>query len=53
MSWTGPAKDTANTYPLMVAGLTLMGISQSLITLGCHTYLIKGVNVDANETGET
>jgi hypothetical protein len=28
-----------------------MGISQSLISLGTHAYLIKGVQVDSNEDG--
>ena len=28
-----------------------MGISQSLVIMGCHTYLLKAINVDVNEDG--
>ena len=36
----------------MLSGLVLMGISQSLITLGGHTYMIKAINEDLNDMGE-
>ena len=37
----------------MWGSLVLMGISQSLITMGGHTYLLKAINIDINEQGET
>ena len=46
----GDTKSETNTFVYMLVSLILLGVSQSLITLGCHTYLIKGVRVASGET---
>lgn len=52
LQFAGDGKDVFQTFNLMIVGLMLMGLSQSLITMGCHTYLIKAINVETNEYGE-
>jgi len=52
LQFIGDGKDELLTFNLMVISLVLMGISQSLITMGCHTYLLKAINADVNESGE-
>ena len=50
LQFMGDTKSETNTFVYMLVSLILLGVSQSLITLGCHTYLIKGVRVASGET---
>jgi len=45
----GDTKSEYDTFVYMFLSLVFLGISQSLIIQGCHTYLIKGVRVQSGE----